>query len=698
MTDFAKVANEVLQILRSFNYTVLLYNDEGMRVSEPDDARRYFDKSKNLMVSIVDEDDNSCIECSYGKKTHANDIMGLVQALKTMATKSALIFSAKQFGKSIEPQDTSELSSITERQDRTMILTLIEGMYGTTRSSYLRLENARMIVRHSKKINDSMIGARGRCVESIFIENASGERLLFPSTHLAPARAMTQHVNHGGTFSDPVGGQIMQMTTEFANLAQASSFVASNAIGLTEGAMEVREACRGKMREFRKSFGRLSKPSSYTKESANIVERANALTENGTEIDETSINEIRRLLNDADLPREVYECVSKAMSDMKESTPITEADEVEGDEDDYEPKAATTVGVLGQRVDIKALDQLIKQNKLYVTAAPPASDMPQFPDQFTALCYKLGRWVPVVADVTLANLLSHIVNQMTNYLETGEVPNVGVSRTSNSPTARKETEWRKSMHTMATIGLAALKARKIKAPVTVKAKKTETFAGAGVPSVVEHYAWLEKFDPDMILSEDFGMGDWGDPMGDGYDNVKNQVIANFEPQDFATSPEVTEMLGDKDSQNPEENHLDHHEVMEALRAYVQRQIQEIGSEDSFSLYMTDSSDDEEIADSLFDDASEALQGQGWMLQSEGNVENEMQESEFDDDDDAFDLTMSDIVIPTHNQGDSLVHQVSKSMVDDPDHPDRMMRPDSNYISRLQTLAGVQNGGLSGKSY
>jgi hypothetical protein len=769
VVDFAKVATEVLQVLRTYDYTVLLYDDKGMRVNEPEEARQFFDPKKNLMVMIKDDDDNSSIELSYGKSTHANDILGLNQGLKILATKSALLHSDNQFGKRrIEPKDVTTLGSITERQHK-MILSLTEGMYGTALSSYVRLENARMIVRHSRRINDNMIGGRGRFVESIFIENASGERLLFPSPHLAPARAMTQHVNQGGTYTDPVGGQIMQMTNEFANLAKASSFVANNAVSLSEGAMTVREACRGKMRKFRKTFERLSRSSSYANESTRVLEHAKTLTETGDDLDESRISEIRQLLNDADLPKEVYECASKAMKEMKESEPMIEAEDqgMKGmpksvmwqnsydpaaksediavsddapkakaetkkkekepapappkanDKDDYVPKPGTTVDVLGYRVDNTAWERLIKQNKLFVTR-PPEKENLQFPDRFVEICFRLGKWVPVVADVTLANLLGHIVDKMSIYQETGEIPEVGISLHRDSPNTSKQQEWKQTLKLMLEIALTALRARKIKAQPDKPTKKQE---GMGIPAVAEHFSWFDRFNPDMILSEDIGLGDWGDPIGDGYGDVKNDIATNFDAHDFATSPELNEVTGEKDHQNPEENHLEHDEVMSALRAYIQRQIQMQSAEDSFSLYMGDVADDEDIADTVYDEACEALQHEGWIVQSISSVDEVDEADDFDDlemddldwphdDDDHFHhdddmkraishdddwLSMEDILLPTHDQGDSLVRQTSKAMVHDPD-TDHEEKPNSGYISRLMTLAGVQNGGQNGQSY
>lgn len=697
MADFGKIAKEVLEVLRSYIYTVLMYDENDMKVIEPEEARRFFDRKKNLTVVIKDDDDNSSLELSYGKKTHMNDIMGLDLTLKTLATKFSLIYSAGRFSKQIEPKDVTDLGSLTEQDKKMLLSPLTEGMYGTTRSSYLRLENARMIVRHSKKINDSMIGARGRCVESIFIENDSGERLLFPSTQLAPARAMTQHVNHGGTFADPIGGEIMRMSTDYGHLSQASNYVANNAVGLAEGAMNVREACRGKMRKLRKTFERLSKQSSYAKESETVMECAKSLKENEVAMDETRLSELRQLLNNADLPREVYECAGKAMDEMKETAPITEEEPAPPSDDDeaeaspdWTPKPGTTVGFLDWRVSKVAWRQL--EHGMIVVSGPPSSKTDrdegqpmEFADPLTKLCYALGKWVPVIKDETLANLLGNIADKIR---ETPEAVSMGIRRD-----RKVERDYKKHLPEMVKLAVKALKARKVRLK-----DKMEGAGMGGVPAVAEHFSWLGKFDTDKVLSEDFsGLGDWGDPVGNGYDDVKTNVITNFDANDFATSPEVSEMVGDKNATNPDENKLDHDEIMTALRAYIQRQMEDLGGvDDSFSLYMTDTQDDDEIADSVYDDACAALQKEGWIVENTGNMEEVEEDDGFGEDD--FDLTMSDIMVPTPDMGGSLQQQVGKKMVHDPDHHDELRKPDDVYLARLLTLGGVQNGSQTGQAY
>lgn len=680
MANFSKVADEVFKILRTYSYTCLLYDAKGADVQEPTEARRFFAKKDNLMVSIVEDNDDSRVSLQYGPTTHANDIMGLDQALRALATKYALSFKGQQAGEEIEPKDFPAMASITERR-RKMVSSLTEGMYGTSCSSYLRLENARMVVRHSKRIDDQQIGARGRHVESIFIENAAGERLLFPSRQLAPARAMTQHVNHGGGFADTVGSQIIEMAGDYANLAHASNFIATHAVSLSEDVTPVREACRGKMCKLRKTFERLAKPSSYMIECDNVEQRSKTLTETDDAIDETRLAGVRRLLNDADLPNGVYECMCKAVDEMKEDKPINEVQDEDADEEDVYVPPRRAKKVLGQMVDTAAWDLFAKAGELPLRGQPISTkQQPMFGSRYAELCYKLGNLVPQVQDESMQRLLQFVLDDLTDYGEHEVV------HPEEQPGKRKPQDQdqhaRQHVKNIIQIAVRALKAARM--------GFTSDLARRG--PVKEYLDWLDRFHPDYVLAEDRSM----DPMstsggmdfGDAYGQVLGDIVENFDAADFVESPEILDEIDNRDPHDPDENHLTHDEVMGALRAYLERQ----GRTYSHGFDFVFDGDTSELADQLYDRAVEAVQDLGFVVENDTNVE-QMSEGLLEDDEV---LSAEDILINKPDQGDGLAREVTKTMVTDPD-TNRKRPPDANYISRLHTL-GAMTMGPNGQSY
>ena len=226
MIDFSELSTELFQVLRTYGRDIVLYDENGQRVFEPADARRFYVTTDNILVSINKAGDDSAIRVYLSDTIVLSSIQPFLDTLRNMATSSNLLFHVKKFSREIKPQDFATRASLEEDQEKeNMNQNIMEGLYGTSRSSYLKLENARMIVRHNARINEQQIGSRGRYIQSIFIENAAGERVLFPTNILSGARAMTQHVNQGGSFTDAISQQIQRMAADFKNLAQVANFL-----------------------------------------------------------------------------------------------------------------------------------------------------------------------------------------------------------------------------------------------------------------------------------------------------------------------------------------------------------------------------------------------------------------------------------------------------------------------------------------
>jgi hypothetical protein len=472
------VANEVFQILRSFDYTVMMYDDAGMQVYEPEEARRMFAKPENLLVSIIEDNDDSRINLYLSGDTDAEAVLGLITSLRTAANKYNMIFDDQKWDRDLTVKDFASKNSVTETKQ----MDLTEGMYGTSRSSYLKLENARMIVRHSAKIDENIAGARSRRVESIFCENERGERFLFPTKQLAPARAMTQHLNHGGQFADEVGQQITQMAQDYSALGQASSFIGMNQPVLAEGAMELREKCRESRKGLRKCFERLYRESTYTDQASILGERA----ANPVLAEDAAVERLREMLNveGAELDESVITSIARC---VETATPVLDEAEVSGEApEDAEPApVGDTVHVLGHRVD-RAAWQTFKDGKLTLRASPESlmGSGPEFRDRAAATMFRFENLIPMIVSKgdkeeravgdTLVNLFSTLV---------GEYDNAD----------------RKKKEGILTIAKFALEFAKV--PVS------EGLGFRGSKVIREFEEWLDEMTPDHVL------GRMDEPMG-----------------------------------------------------------------------------------------------------------------------------------------------------------------------------------------
>lgn len=229
MPNFNRVAKEIFQICRSFDYQSYLFDENNTRVYEPDTARRFFIKPKNMLIAIIDDNENSSIRLMISKSLDVKSIESFRESLRMVANKYSMVFNIRQYSKEITPKDFSTTHSITEGKK------MLEGMYGTSHSAYLNIKNVRMVA----KLNE------GR-VEKIIIENDG--KFVFPTNDLLPATAMTKHIANGGHYSDATGSIIIEMAKDYETLTKAIEHI--NDYKLNENAINLRNQiieCRKSM-------------------------------------------------------------------------------------------------------------------------------------------------------------------------------------------------------------------------------------------------------------------------------------------------------------------------------------------------------------------------------------------------------------------------------------------------------------------
>lgn len=384
MVDFPAVADEIFQTLRSYNNEVMMYDTEGNSVYEPMTANRFFIKKRDILVSMSDANEDSSISMLVGKRTDIADILGMVQAFRLLATKFNLLFNLRGNGESINPRSFVN-NGIKESAS----------MYGTSKSSYLKFPHSRMIVRHNNKVEEK-VGARSRNISHIFIENSVGERFMFPTKQILPARAMAHHVSNGGSFTDNLGQQIIEMAEDYQRLAQCSRYINSHSDVLAEDCLDIKEACKNKMRKTRKVFEKI-----YRSVSGYEVERdrcENLCEEN---INNDAIEEMKTKLQieGLELDEMVIKSAAKALSENVLAEKLV--------------PEITTVNVCGKAVSSTAWNDF-KAGKLDFMHYPKGSSemSPTNMNKTSALIHHLGELVPQVQDDSMANLLSFVAEQL----------------------------------------------------------------------------------------------------------------------------------------------------------------------------------------------------------------------------------------------------------------------------------------------
>jgi len=143
--------------------------------------------------------------------------------------------------------------------------------FGSIKTSYIQLENARLIVKHSKGVNEEKRGARSRNIHSMFIENADKEQTRFPYKYMAGAKAMAMHVNNSGTFDDSKGAGIMNMCKEAMEMSQFLTHVRTNKL-VNEGNANVVETIKSQLKQIKETIRGLQTVRGYNNfESKEII-------------------------------------------------------------------------------------------------------------------------------------------------------------------------------------------------------------------------------------------------------------------------------------------------------------------------------------------------------------------------------------------------------------------------------------------
>ena len=208
-------------------------DEEGNVLSKKEDipnARFFeFEYSENgealgTIAITLDEDDGIVIQISGDLVDDDNSMHGgayqFIRSFRKFAKTRLLNFDIQNIGKS--ELDKRDYEFQAKRKEENI---MESKMYGTSKISYQDLGEARLVVKHSQPINLDLPAGRTMHIEGIYIENANGERFRYPAKHLNGARALAEHIKHGGNPYDPIGKHICGLSEELASLRKFKGFV-----------------------------------------------------------------------------------------------------------------------------------------------------------------------------------------------------------------------------------------------------------------------------------------------------------------------------------------------------------------------------------------------------------------------------------------------------------------------------------------
>ena len=253
MISAKTVAENIFKILKGNGHTLKLFTDEGETTVDPAEARRFYISELGSMINFDETNTKRQLHVSINQNTNLDEFKDTLAQLKNLANRSIIEYTLKSFTKHIEPKDQDY------QAQKVRDMKIEEGIspaYGTSKSSYQKLESAKLIIKHTKPVNEESRGSRSRNISAIYIENADGERYKMPTNNLAGGRAMLRHVKEGGTPHDEFGQYIQEQTVELKKLKEFANYSKRNGL-VNEDTADIVEAVSQRIASIRESINKL---------------------------------------------------------------------------------------------------------------------------------------------------------------------------------------------------------------------------------------------------------------------------------------------------------------------------------------------------------------------------------------------------------------------------------------------------------
>ena len=263
------IAKDLFNKIRGQFPQVTLGDSQGKATTQPTEARFFdfdFKEGGNTLgkVSIsISEEDGLVVMHSKDFVEQSDEPLkhgwyNFLKELRGFAKARVLGFDTRDITKSnLEKRDYDFLG-----QGKEVEKVSESNLYGTTKTSFQSVGEARLVIKHSAPVNPAVAGGRTHRIESLFIENNAGERFKYPFKHLNGARAMARHVSEGGNPFDDFGKHISEMSSELNQLRKFKTYMNRSSV-MAEGLKQYQSVVDERIEEIKSNCLKLQKQSAY---------------------------------------------------------------------------------------------------------------------------------------------------------------------------------------------------------------------------------------------------------------------------------------------------------------------------------------------------------------------------------------------------------------------------------------------------
>ena len=227
-------------------------DSDARKISFDFTNRRNGEKLTNVSISLSDADQKPALLVLWNKNPRDSSWVDFLDELGDFAQSHSLDFKLQNPSQSnLDKRDPIGEGNMNESR-----------LSGTSRTSYQEIGEAKIIVRHSQPVNYNAPNGRTQHIERIFIENAVGERYAYPVKHLNGARALAQHVSHGGTPYDDIGKHVVSLSEELAKLRFFKNYVDRSEV-ISEAMGTIHSKVIERIEQLKKEVHTLQNPKNY---------------------------------------------------------------------------------------------------------------------------------------------------------------------------------------------------------------------------------------------------------------------------------------------------------------------------------------------------------------------------------------------------------------------------------------------------
>ena len=417
--NFDTVANKIFKIIKGSGHDVQMFDSAtGNETVNPEESRYFYVKMPNYMVHL--DPDNSEIKLHQGSEKTDENIKGIINNIKHISKSYMLDFDHRIFGKELKPKNYA--FKIDQGKENTMTDIQTEGytpLQGSTKTSEQKLEGVKVIVRHSKPIDETSRGARSRNIQGIFVETSEGERFKYPHIHLNGARAMARHVHAGGKPHDELGEAIINLSDQLAKLKEVTKF-ARRFSQVQEQAADVLPLVDNKIADIKKSIHKLTTASGYSEFKENYK---------ATETVEPSIEALEELKGKF--------TVTKFEEKIGEVLPLLQSimDEAKQEQDNSSKAIAQRI-----MAKIKAGDEIDMHQPNATQQEYDPEKVGSFTNKDAKIAYRLSDLAAKIKDDEMSVFLARLSDKYTQYATD---PNIQM-KINREPEIYKIQDWEKA--------------------------------------------------------------------------------------------------------------------------------------------------------------------------------------------------------------------------------------------------------------